>query len=63
MISNDLAISLHPIKMAGTMEKMLFSSKVPFLQRTKYQLVWSKESLVCLANVHCMSTWGQYAGM
>lgn len=40
IISNDLAASLHPIRMAGTMEKMLFSSRAPFLpDRTSAGLV------------------------
>lgn len=33
MISKDLAISLHPIMTAGTMEKMLLNSRVPFLRQ------------------------------
>lgn len=31
MISSDAAISLTPIITAGTMEKMLLKSRVPFL--------------------------------
>lgn len=34
MISKDLAISLHPIITAGTMEKMLLNSRVPFLRQS-----------------------------
>lgn len=51
IISKDLATLLHPIKMAGTMEKMLLKSKVPFLQRTKSQLVWVEGSVVVLTDV------------
>lgn len=56
IISNDLATSLLPIKIAGTMEKTLFTSKAPFLQSTKHHLVWSKDSLTRPANGHCEST-------
>ena len=38
------------------MEKMLLNSKVPFLQRTKYQLVWFKFSLTPLTSVCWAST-------
>lgn len=34
IISNDLATSLLPIRIAGAMEKTLFTSKAPFLRRT-----------------------------
>lgn len=38
IISKDLAILLHPIKMAGRMENMLLNSKAPFLWRVKVGL-------------------------
>lgn len=52
IISNDRATSLHPIKIAGTMEKMLLKSKVPFLQRMKCQLVQAEDSFIRLTDVH-----------
>ena len=51
IISKDPATLLHPIKTAGTMEKMLLKSKVPFLPRMKSQLVWVKGSAVVFADV------------
>lgn len=53
--SNDLATLLHPIKIAGTIENMLLNSKAPFLQRTKYQLVWLKYSLIHSGNISGVS--------
>lgn len=55
MISKDLASSLKPIITAGTMEKMLLKSRVPFLRRsggTHFKSIWKRQTSVRLSGKH-----------